>query len=307
MICYECVLKHLSAALSYGKEIMSGHGKGAELDHRPDYLGQIVNVEHHLELIDQQLFEEVSAYRKQLQAKRIDVDQDDLAFIRKIYNIVQLKEEGVNTVMTSQTNSMLFDTNPDIIYINVQNKTQFLFSYQLLKKNLTNYNNVYILNPNIDLSDINDVQIINETWQDFIIRQNLTQNFIIMYENTSFLKTVDARAIPTTFALNIKNNKQIFPELRQYHITGKIQLFDYIKAQPINKTKFKEIMADYNGKYPVSIYNLLLKNKNIISNNFITVNVERPVCCSTKSALKIKSFVNWNNEAFQSLVDFLNK
>jgi hypothetical protein len=57
-------------------------------------------------------------------------------------------------------------------------------------------------------------------------------------------------------------------------------------------------MTDYNGKYPVSIYNLLLKNKNIISNNFITVNVERPVCCSTKSALKIKSFVNWNNEAF---------
>jgi hypothetical protein len=39
-------------------------------------------------LIDQQLFEEVSIYRKQLQAKKIEVDQDDLAFIRKIYNIV---------------------------------------------------------------------------------------------------------------------------------------------------------------------------------------------------------------------------
>ena len=39
MICFECISKHLSAALSYAKEVMSGHGKGSELDHRPDLLG----------------------------------------------------------------------------------------------------------------------------------------------------------------------------------------------------------------------------------------------------------------------------
>jgi hypothetical protein len=48
MVCYECVLKHLAAALSYGKEIISGHGQGAELDHRIDFLGEITNAEHHL-------------------------------------------------------------------------------------------------------------------------------------------------------------------------------------------------------------------------------------------------------------------
>jgi len=39
MKCLSCALKHISVALSYGKEILSGHGKGSELDHRPDFLG----------------------------------------------------------------------------------------------------------------------------------------------------------------------------------------------------------------------------------------------------------------------------
>jgi hypothetical protein len=39
MKCFDCVLKHLSAALSFGKEILSGHSMGNELDHRIDFLG----------------------------------------------------------------------------------------------------------------------------------------------------------------------------------------------------------------------------------------------------------------------------
>jgi len=39
MKCIECVLKHLATALSFGKEIMSGHSIGNELDHRIDFLG----------------------------------------------------------------------------------------------------------------------------------------------------------------------------------------------------------------------------------------------------------------------------
>ena len=38
MKCYSCVLKHLSTALSFGKEILSGHSKGDELDHRIDFI-----------------------------------------------------------------------------------------------------------------------------------------------------------------------------------------------------------------------------------------------------------------------------
>lgn len=39
MKCWDCALKHLAGALSYGKEILTGHAKGAELDHRPVCLG----------------------------------------------------------------------------------------------------------------------------------------------------------------------------------------------------------------------------------------------------------------------------
>ena len=34
MRCFECALKHTATALSYGKEILNGHGEGADLDHR---------------------------------------------------------------------------------------------------------------------------------------------------------------------------------------------------------------------------------------------------------------------------------
>ena len=74
MKCFQCALKHTSTALSYGKQIMNGHGEGADLDHRPDFLGQITNLEHHLKLLDENLLLEVKNYREMLQAKKINVD-----------------------------------------------------------------------------------------------------------------------------------------------------------------------------------------------------------------------------------------
>ena len=47
MDCLACLRKHLSKALSYGKEILSGHGDGAELDHRADFAGELENAEDH--------------------------------------------------------------------------------------------------------------------------------------------------------------------------------------------------------------------------------------------------------------------
>lgn len=49
MNCLQCVRKHLANSLSYAKEIVSGHGMGANPDHRPDLLGELGNAEHHLE------------------------------------------------------------------------------------------------------------------------------------------------------------------------------------------------------------------------------------------------------------------
>lgn len=81
MKCYECVLKHLSKALSYGKEVMSGHDRSNVLDHRIDLLGEIGNAEDHLKLIDDGLFDKVKAFRADLQANQVLVSMDTLQLI----------------------------------------------------------------------------------------------------------------------------------------------------------------------------------------------------------------------------------
>ncbi len=48
MDCPQCVRKHLANAISYAKEVLSGHGAGGDPDHRPDLLGELGNAEHHL-------------------------------------------------------------------------------------------------------------------------------------------------------------------------------------------------------------------------------------------------------------------
>lgn len=78
MKCYECLYKHLAGALSYGKEIISGHGEGAELDHRPDFLGELVNAEHHAELISREFAGEIKAFRSALQGRGLQVEEDTL-------------------------------------------------------------------------------------------------------------------------------------------------------------------------------------------------------------------------------------
>ncbi len=51
--CPDCLRKHLSAALSYAKEVLSGHGAGATPDHRADLAGELINAEHHAELLSE--------------------------------------------------------------------------------------------------------------------------------------------------------------------------------------------------------------------------------------------------------------
>ena len=70
MICYECVLKHIAGALSYGKQVLSGHTLGAELDHRIDFLGQIKNAEDHLQLMDKNLWNRCLITGRKCRAKK---------------------------------------------------------------------------------------------------------------------------------------------------------------------------------------------------------------------------------------------
>ena len=88
MKCWDCLLKHLAGAVSYGKEVMSGHGRGNELDHRIDFLGELINAEHHAETMDSHLFEIISNIRKKLHAIQAPVR------IRFIRGAGYILEEG---------------------------------------------------------------------------------------------------------------------------------------------------------------------------------------------------------------------
>ena len=91
MKCIECVLKHLAAAISYSKEVQAGHGRNAELDHRPDLLGELVNAEHHLKLIDSGLCQAVNSLRNKLQANGINPGLGEIEYIRRLWKLAENK------------------------------------------------------------------------------------------------------------------------------------------------------------------------------------------------------------------------
>ena len=86
MGCLECLQKHLAGALSYAKEVMEGHGEGSALDHRIDLLGEMVNAEHHLELLDGALLMDLRALRRGLQGRGMAPVEGDLLELRRIWS-----------------------------------------------------------------------------------------------------------------------------------------------------------------------------------------------------------------------------
>lgn len=296
MKCEECVLKHLSAALSFGKEIMSGHDENNELDHRIDFLGEITNAEQHLELIDKELFDDISSFRKNIQSKDVHVDANDLSYIRTLYRKVELvKNKEVFTITYNEYLSPL-----DVVYINVKNSDYFDLSYNLLKKNLLNYGKIYVVNSDIETSKY-DVIKIDEDIFEFMKRGDLSENVIFMNENMTFINTFDAKKIFPTYLTTNRSSIDIIKEMPRKG--GRVFNFEDVKPQPINVKKWNEVI-DQNYVNFTSVYFNLIDDKKV-NDNFATVEVIKPVCCSVKQALKTKKFIRWNEDGFNSLKSYL--
>lgn len=297
MKCEECVLKHLSTALSFGKEIMSGHDENNELDHRIDFLGEISNAEQHLELINKELFNDLSFFRKSIQEKDIKVDHNDLIFIREIFRKVELikNNENIKTKMT------MFEDNLDIVYIDVKDINNFDLSYKLLKSNLTNYGKVYVINSNLDFSKY-DVEKINCDIYEFMKMDNITENVVVMNENMSFCNSFDLRRIIPTYLHNLESIKQMNEEVPLPKKEVKKYGFENIKPQPINVKKWNEVI-DRKYNHPISVF-FNLVDGDYVNDTFVSVEVNKPICCSVKQSLKIKKFVRWDERGFESLKQF---
>lgn len=294
MICYNCVLKHLSTALSFGKEVMSGHSLGDELDHRIDFIGEISNAEQHLELIDKDLFTEISTYRKEIQGKDVLLEPEDLEFIRKLYIKVENVKNGIENITLIPES---ISENPDIVYLNVTNKDFFDLSYKTLKLHLKNYAKIYVLNTSIDLSEYNDLIILNQNLKEFMKRTDITPDVLVLNENMGILKDIDAKQIYPTFSN--KFNKDIIEDIKP--TLKHMFIYDDLKIQPINVKIFNEVMKIKETKYFITCYFYWSNLNRGLSDNMISVNVDRPVCCSIRSNLKVRTFMRWNQSAFESL------
>lgn len=336
MKCWDCALKHLACALSYGKEILSGHTKGSELDHRPDLIGEMSNCEHHVELLDPILFNVVSSLRKSLQAKKGFVTFEDLEEIRGLYlKVEELSEATGETehkelqirnarqyqayqIDTSNRENILnlqpvveypaYTTALDIVYDNVDNIDFFQYSYDSIQKHLKNYGKIYVLKSSVDLSAFN-IEIENKQLYDFCHDSKLSDDFILIKQNQALLKDFDVLHSYPAYSQRVdEKSSQVKEFLRNIGYTGAFYVYDNSKMQPVNKVRYINVMKDITCEYPLTCYFCLSGEKKLFNVQSSTVIIDRPVCCSTKNMLKTATFATWNNQkCFESMIEYLNK
>lgn len=331
MICWDCVLKHLSGALSYGKEILSGHTKGADLDHRPDFLGELVNTEHHLELMDREVFNMVSNFRKEIQARKCMLTFNDLEAVRHMYLKVEQMSESTSEVQMRESahafknnfpvqsygrqepmvgNALLpvYAENLDIVFDYVDNLEMFKFSYDSLKKYASDYGRIYVLKSDTDLNGF-DVEIVNKSLYEFCKDDKLSGDFLLIGQNMAFLRNCEAKKARPAFSHKITPEMQKTVQyLNRKGYQEHICLWDHCTPQPVNKAMYLELMKDVETQYPLTVYYSLKNEEKILNVRNIAANIERPVCCSTKSQLRSAVFVNWKDvKCFQYLCDYLNQ
>lgn len=174
----------------------------------------------------------------------------------------------------------------DVLYLNVTNINWFQLSLQTLEQNLLNYNKIFVLKSNLDLSQFKNIIVLNKNLFQFLSNQNITQNILIIEENMGFLSKIDINHIPITHEINNK----------KYN-------YDHIKPQLINKNNFSDT---FQCQYPLTQYYKNIERMGIPNSSF-TIFINKPICCTTKSLLKIKSYVMWNTKGFESLKKYLNK
>lgn len=306
MICKECVFKHLAGALSFAKEVISGHDETNELDHRIDFLGEIVNAEQHLELINEGLFNTISEFRKDLQARAIKVQHEDLQVIRDLYKDLEKLQFSMRVGREMKWTNI--EEKVDIVFEEVNVKEYFELAYESIKLNLQNFANIYVLKSDVDLSEFEDVKVLDMNIFDVVKEDFLSENFIYTYENFAFINEIDARKIFQSFE-HSKLDSKVKSYLSSKGFQGPFGIFDRIKPQTVNKKLFVE---NFDGisklpDYPLTCY-FYLAGLNTNRNNFQEiVKVTKEICCSVKTDLKKKKIVKWNDEGFKYISKYFKE
>lgn len=283
MNCFECVYKHIAAALSYGKQIIGGFNSDSvqnldsELNHQIDFLGQLVNAEHHLQLINQTFYMELRTFRKQCQNNKFNLSQDDLDIIRRFYKKLTDFQNKTNSFRQDNIIEKIKETEIiyaqekfSLVFPEVTNKEYFDFSYNMLRKNLTNEIQVIVQKTSLDLSgyDIKIDQNFLENLQD--------QYFLYIKQNMAFIHQFDLR-----------------------HFINGYENINGIKDYNLQPQMIKKSQYNYQG---MNQYFSKIEQEKQIQTRCWVVNLEKEVCCKNKQRIKFFPVVVFHNDtAFQSL------
>lgn len=304
MQCVSCVQKHLANALSYGKEIMSGHNRGAALDHRIDFLGELGNAEHHLELIDKELFLSISQFRKDMQEKNITPDYADLDKIRKLFLAVDhyFQEEKIEPGDPNSTFAIAGNM-PDIVFPKITNSEYFKIVWESIQKYARGWDRIFYLESTIDLTEFGIKQISG------LDDPELGDTFLYWQENMCLLKHIDLQRLNPIYAFTPGKPEytEIIPQIRKNNQERPIYLYDGIAPQPIQKEPFLELTSGIETAYPLTLYFNSLKTLNAANAASIAVHVDKKICCSVKSKLRNCVYATWNDAGFEHLKQYLNE
>ena len=304
MKCYDCLYKHLAGALSYAKEILSGHDENNALDHRIDFLGELVNAEHQLELIDNGLADELKAFRQNLQSRRLKINEADLERLRAFYKNVEGVENGNKNPINKKENVKNYNQDEfSVIYFQPKNEQRFGLSYQLLKLNALNTIKIYAIQPEIELKDYPDINVVKEDIFDLIKTDEITENFVYFQENYFLLRKFDFNFLSNTYR-QIKAENEV--DLRKKGINGFCYDWD-VKPQMFNKNDYLKTMDGINDHIPTYYFNF---NRQGVNFNafFHVVDLNKVICCSNKARIGTMNFCTCRNEeAFQSFKKWIDE
>jgi hypothetical protein len=284
MKCKDCVLKHIANAMSYAKEILAGHGIGGTPDHRPDYLGELVNAENHLEHISIELLNRVMALRTAAQVRRMVPVESDIDTLRELWIAVEATEVPEGVVSSGRAIS----TNPSTPVEKLEVKTKHVvFSFP-------------------DMENMTSIGILlDNEWYKEENKEKLTifKKLIDKYADNGILLDNDS--------LNEYSEKYLWIFPINTFVNKKTDMTYPILANVSEGRKNSFIMrvvptSDFKERLknnPSSTYTEILDSMTLpkmppVTEESAVVYVTRKPCCSIKSRLTTNSFVKVNEEGW---------
>ena len=278
MKCHDCAMKHCAGMLSYAKEILGGHAEGNPLDHRIDLLGEAVNLEHHLELIDQRLLVEAQELRRQMQAHGMAVTERDLQRIRDLYDAI-----AKNAVIPTETRT---EASPEparsrdgyvVVIDSPRDSGRFQEALRGVMENVLNQVTVYVLNPEIDIEE-NGFTTVRKPTRDFVEALD-DDMFVYMTENDFIINKCDLNLLPDCYLAERVENPELYSGCKTYPYK-----WDCGAPHVLEKEKF---LKTYNENENLLDCYYIRNEIKPVYNSFTRVaRISQKLCCSNRSLVE---------------------